>query len=304
MWNQIPSLQSLKLFDAVVRHHSMTRAAKEMAISQSAVSQMIRQLEDFVGTSLLDRSTRPMGLTDAGHEFHRTIIETLGRLASTVEDMRKAGNGQDNVVTVSCNLGCATYWLMPRLNYFSAAHPEISVHVMAAYQGAAGLHDGSDIALRYGDGKWPDGPWELLLKETIVPICSPDYLERHGLANNLEDLSSRRLIHVAVQDPEWLGWESYFKALGRRRSREACDLRFGNYVQAVQSALTGDGIMLGWRSVVADHIAAGQLTPACRMPVHLESGYYVNVHHALDDDGGKAQFLAWLKAEASKTPYF
>lgn len=304
MWNEIPSLQSLKLFDAVVRHHSMTRAAKDAGISQSAVSQMIRQLENFVDTPLLDRSTRPMKLTEAGLEFHRTVIETLGRLANTVDDMRKASSGETNVVTVSCNLGCATYWLMPRLNYFSAKHPEISVHVMAAYQGAAGLHDGSDIALRYGDGQWPDGPWEMLLRETLVPVCSPGYLERNGQARDLDELSSRRLIHVAVDDPDWLGWGSYFKAQDFRRPKASGELRFGNYVQAVQSALMGDGIMLGWRSVVADQIASGLLTPACKLPVQLQSGYYVNSHHPLEDGGDKALFLAWLKDEADKTPDF
>ncbi len=304
MWNRIPSIQGLKLFDAVARHSSMTRAAAEAGVSQSAVSQAIRQLEDFVQTPLLDRSTRPMVLTEAGNEFHRTVVETFGRLASTVEDMRKAGSSETNAVIVSCNLGCATYWLMPRLNYFSAAHPDISVHVMAAYQGAAGLHDGSDIALRYGDGQWPDGPWEPLLKETIVPVCSPQYLEQNGLAKDLTELSSRRLIHVAVDDPDWLGWDSYFKALGHRRPRVSGDLRFGNYVQAVQSALTGDGIMLGWRSVVADQIASNQLTIACERPVHLMSGYYVNSGNPLDEDGDKAQFLAWLRQEAEKTPEF
>mgnify|MGYP001797497836 CR=1 FL=1 len=304
MWNQIPSLQSLKLFDAVVRHHSMTRAAQETGVSQSAVSQMIRQLEEFVDTPLLDRSTRPMALTEAGLEFHRTVIETLGRLATAVEDMRKAGKGETGVVTVSCNLGCATYWLMPRLNYFSAVEPDISVHVMAAYQGAAGLHDGSDIAIRYGDGQWRDGPWEPLLRETIVPVCSPEYLARHGKVGDLDALARRRLIHVAVKDPDWLGWESYFSAVGPRRAKAPGDLRFGNYVQAVQSALTGDGIMLGWRTVVGDLIAANQLTIAYERPVHLENGYYINSSALRADEPQKTRFLTWLRKEADTTADF
>ena len=205
MWNRIPPIQSLRLFDTVVRHRSMTRAAAEIGISQSAVSQQISQLEEFVQALLLDRSTRPMTLTTAGEEFHRICIETLGRLAHTVGEMRQSDKGNDNAVTVSCNLGFATYWLMPRLNYFSAEHPEIEVHVMVAYQGAAGLHDGSDVAIRYGNGRWPDGPWEQLFKETLIPICSPRYLQNHVQIRDIEELVARRLIHVAVTDPDWLG---------------------------------------------------------------------------------------------------
>ena len=304
MWEKIPSLQGLKLFDSVVRHRSMTRAACEAGVSQSAVSQAIRQLEDFVQAELLDRSTRPMQLTDEGLEFHRAIIEGFGRLAGAVEDLRKAGNRDADAVTVSCNLGFATYWLMPRLNYFSVQHPETPVHVMAAYQGAPDLHDGSDIAIRFGDGAWPDSRWELLLEETLLPVCSPSYLEKHGTIDDVSALSTRRLIHVAVKDPDWLGWEDYFHALGLRRAKTSSDLRFGNYVQAVQSALIGDGLMLGWRSVVGELVTSGQLKAAVNHPVHLQSGYYFNSLQPQDTGTGKEQLLDWLKQQANDTPEF
>ncbi|MCV0426778.1 MAG: hypothetical protein K5905_15050 [Roseibium sp.] len=193
---------------------------------------------------------------------------------------------------------------MPRLNYFSAQRPETPVHVMAAYQGAPDLHDGSDIAIRFGDGNWPGGPWDLLLNETLVPVCSPAYLEKHGAIDNATALCARRLIHVAVKDPDWLGWEDYFDALGQRRAKTASDLRFGNYVQAVQSALTGDCIMLGWRSVVGDLVTSGQLTPALNCPLRLQSGYYFNSQQLRDTDSGKQELVDWLKQQAKQTPEF
>lgn len=304
MWSKIPALQGLKLFDAVVRHRSMTRAAEEFGVSQSAVSQSIRQLEDFVQSPLLNRSTRPMTLTDEGVEFHRVMIAAFGRLASSVDEMRAAAKTDADAVTVSCNLGLATYWLMPRLNYFSVACPEISVHVMAAYQGAPGLHDGSDVAIRFGDGDWQDGSWEPLLAETIIPVCSSAYLERHGVISSLAALSARRLIHVAVSGPDWPGWDNYFSALGESRARTPGDLRFGNYVQAVQSALTGDGIMLGWRSVVADLVQSGQLVVAHHRPVHLDTGYYFNSLRRQDAGSDRERLLTWLIEQAGQTPDF
>jgi len=301
MWNRIPPIQSLRLFDTVVRHRSMTRAAAETGISQSAVSQSIRQLEDFVEAPLLDRANRPMTLTPTGEEFHRICIETLGRLAHTVEEMRQVNKESGNTVTVSCNLGFATYWLMPRLNYFSAEHPEIEVHVMVAYQGAAGLHDGSDVAIRYGNGRWTDGPWEPLFKETLIPICSPQYLNNHGPIRDAAELASRRLIHVAVTDADWLGWEQYFKLIGNKGTPITGGLRFGNYVQAVQSTLTGEGIMLGWRSVVGDLLATQQLLIALEAPTHLDSGYFVNQSSSREGSSGTGKFLDWLGRKATET---
>lgn len=304
MWNHIPPIQSLKLFDAVVRHRGMTRAAAEIGVSQSAVSQSIRQLEIFVNAPLLDRSTRPMTLTKAGEQFHRICIETLGRLAHTVEDMRLIENGDSNALTVSCNLGFATYWLMPRLNYFSVEHPEIAVHVMAAYQGAAGLHDGSDVAIRFGHGQWSDGPWHRLFKESLVPICSPRYLEKEGEITSVALLSQRRLIEVTTSDPDWLGWDQYFKKVNEERSLVRGSLRFGNYVQAVQAALSGEGVMLGWRSVVGDLLKSQSLTIAFDKPVRLDNGYYINSSHTNDGGRNANAFMGWLTRQAIKTEDF
>ena len=304
MWNRLPPIQSLKLFDSVVRNRSMTRAAAEAGISQSAVSQSIRQLEQFVQTPLLDRSSRPMGLTEEGETFHRNSTEALARLAQAVEDLRKRGRKDNNAVTISCNLGFATYWLMPRLNYFSAAFPDIAVNVMAAYHSAAGFQSGADVAIRFGNGDWPDGDWQLLFKETIGPICSPDYLKRVGPITNPAQLANQRLIHVTVTDPVWQGWEQYFKRIGHHSPVLPRGLRFSNYVQAVQAALTGDGIMLGWRSVVGDLTNSQQLILAFNTPVRLDSGYYVKGVQNQDDGNSVGALLGWLREQAGKTSNF
>lgn len=304
MWKQIPPIAGLKLFDSVVRHRNMTRAAQEAGVSQSAVSQSIRQLEDFVQTPLLDRTSRPMGLTEAGAQFHRICVETLGRLAHTVEEMRLVDRGDNDALTVSCNLGFATYWLMPRLNYFTADHPDIAVHVMATYQGAAGLQDGSDVTIRFGQGHWPDGDWRPLFNETLVPICAPSYLEREGEICSPAELASRRLINVTTTDPEWLGWDSYFAKIGHRVTNTTGSLRFGNYVQAVQAALAGEGIMLGWRSVVGDLLTSRQLTMAFDRPAPLDSGYYYKCSTQAKTWRCADIFQDWLNRQAQETHTF
>jgi len=301
MWTHIPPLQSLKLFDAVARSRSMTHAASEAGISQSAVSQSIRQLEEFVQAPLLDRSSRPMRLTEAGELLHRSSLESLARLAEVVEELRRSGRGRDTV-TLSCNLGFATYWLMPRLNDFSAAHPEIAVNVMAAYQGAPGLQSGTDVAIRYGDGGWDDAEWQLLFRETIAPVCSSRYLECAGTFSGPEQLARQRLIHVTGSGPDWPGWEAYFRQLGHAKPSLSCRLRFSNYVQAVQTALTGEGVMLGWRSVTGDLVKSGQLVVAGCAPLPQSFGYFVRCAAGSRKCDNVQVFLAWLRAQAQQTP--
>ena len=273
-------------------------------MSQSAVSQSIRQLEEFVQAPLLDRSSRPMAMTQEGEVLHRTSTEVLGRLAYTVEDLRKTGRSDNDAVTISCNLGFATYWLMPRLNFFSASFPDVAVNVMAAYQGDADFQSGADVAIRYGEGNWGDGDWQLLYNETIVPICSPEYRERTETIATSDILAGRRLIHVAKIDPNWLSWEKYFKYIGCAEPLASGGLRFGNYVQAVQAALMGDGIMLGWRAVVGDLLKAQQLTVAFDHPVALESGFYFSKAQGLNEKPGIHEFIEWLQQQAAETPNF
>ncbi|MCG7621844.1 LysR substrate-binding domain-containing protein [Epibacterium sp. Ofav1-8] len=301
MWSQVPPLQSLKLFDAVARSRSMTHAAAEAGISQSAVSQSIRQLEDFVQVPLLDRSCRPMQLTEEGALLHRACFDTLGRLAEVVEELRRAGQGTDTV-TLSCNLGFATYWLMPRLNAFSVAHPEITVNVMATFQGAPGVQPGTDVAIRYGDGGWTQDGWVLLFRETIAPVCAPRYLECAGAFSGPEALARQRLIHVSGTGPDWPGWESYFRQLGHAKPALQCRLRFSNYVQAVQTALTGEGVMLGWRSVAGDLLRTGQLCVAGSRPLPQASGYHLRAAPGSDRREAVQVFLDWLRTQAAETP--
>ena len=191
---------------------------------------------------------------------------------------------------------------MPRLNYFTAAFPDVAVNVMAAYHGAAGFQSGADIAIRFGKGLWTDGDWQLLFPETIAPVCTPDYLERHGPIGSAAQLAKQRLIHVRVNDPDWLGWEQYFKKAGHDARNLPRGLRYSNYVQAVQAALTGDGIMLGWRSVVGELLKSQQLTPALDRPFQLDSGYYLRRIGRADDGDRVDTLLGWLQEQAQLTP--
>jgi len=295
MWQKIPPLRCLKAFDAVARHNSITRAASEENVTQSAISQSISQLEDLLRTRLLDRSLRPATLTEQGKAFHRVISEAFGRVALEVDELRAIKHGTTNSITISCNLGFATYWLMPRLSEYSLLYPNITLNVMTTYQGAAELRPGVDIAIRFGDGQWPDGIGELLFQEVLIPTCSKDFLQQNDPIDGPEGVARQNLIYVDVTDPSWPDWTTYFEKLGVMGPSRSKGSHFSNYVQAVQATLAGEGIMLGWRSVVGDLVSTQQLAAAVDAPVKLTSGYHVLVSRQSKTKRATIDFVAWLR---------
>ncbi len=304
MWQKIPPLRCLKAFDAVARYNSITRAASEENVTQSAISQSISQLEGLLHTRLLDRSLRPAVLTEQGRAFHRTISEAFGRVALEVDELRVSNRATKNTITISCNLGFATYWLMPRLSEYSLRYPDITLNVMTTYQGAAELRPGVDFAIRFGDGQWPDGVGDPLFQEVLIPTCSQNFLNRNGPIDGPEGVARQNLIYVDVTDPSWPDWSTYFESLGVTSPSRSKGSHFSNYVQAVQATLAGEGIMLGWRSVVGDLVSTQQLTAAVDAPVKLASGYHVLISRQSKTKKTTLDFVAWLRKTASEEPDF
>ena len=111
----LPPLRLLTVFETVLRRGSAREAAAELNVSQPAVSQSLRQLENHVGTPLLDRSTRPAALTAAGRMLETASLDGLGRIADAVAQIRRMRAADESAVTIACSVGFATYWLMPRL---------------------------------------------------------------------------------------------------------------------------------------------------------------------------------------------
>lgn len=272
MRRSLPPLRLLVVFETVLRTGGVRSAAAELNVSQPAISQSLRQLEDYIGAKLLDRASRPAGLTEAGRRLHRATSDGLGRIARTVEDIQRLSASAEASVTVACSFGVATYWLMPRLASLQEHHPKIAVSVKTTPLGVPAISPDVDIAIRYGNGNWTDGEVHLLFPEEIDPVCSPILAERIGGADGLD---SAPLIHVDVEEESWSNWPNYLAAIGRPAGGPRPGLHFTNYVQTTQATLAHQGIMLGWRSVSGDLLAEGSLVKLLRMPVIPRDAFYL-----------------------------
>lgn len=268
----LPPLRLIAVFDAVNRCGSLQKAAAELQISQSAVSQAIRQLEDFVGTRLLNRDTRPASLTEAGELLQRGVSKGLQAIGNSVAEVRALQAASQQSVTVACTIGTATYWLMPCLTGFHEHHAGAAVSVRTVAAGPPRITPGVDVAIRYGLGDWAEGVTKLLFRERGVPVCAPSVYRE--LINRQFSLDDATLLHVDSGDLKWFGWREYVDHCGMATPIKPGRV-FTNYVQATQGALAGQGVMLGWRSMVSELVKEGQLMELPLPSIIPEEAFYL-----------------------------
>ncbi|WP_068303422.1 LysR family transcriptional regulator [Pararhodobacter sp. CCB-MM2] len=291
--DRLPPLRLLTTFEAVSRLGSMREAAARLNVTQPAVSQALKALEDHVGAALVDRSTRPASLTEAGQVLARAVRDGLGQIEGAIEDIRSLAGSEERQVTVACTLGMATYWLMPRLADFYTRFPEIAVNVQAPPTDLPVLAPGIDIAVRYGTGGWREGVTQKLFDEVVCPVGAPALVDR--LLAEGQGLDSAPLIHVrSPHNQHWAGWEDYLGARGIARQRLAGP-SFNNYVQAAQAVMNGRGLMLGWRSITGGAGRGGALKRWSGGAGDLGTAYWVTVAPKLSQSG--QDFLDWILAQ-------
>ncbi len=292
--DRLPPLRLLVVYETVCRLGSMQRAAQALNVTPPAVTQAIRSLEEDIGVTLLDRSAKPAVPTDAGERLAWATRNGLGQIEAAIGDIRLTAGISDQQLTICCSLGMATHWLMPRLSGFYARFPDITVNVQAPPTDLPLLSPGIDIALRYGRGGWTDGETSKLFDEIACPVGLPDVIDAAKRAGPLTDA---RLIEVRSEARnQWHTWSDYFQAKALTRTARANHV-FDNYVQAVQAALDGRGVMLGWRSISERLVEDGTLVEWPGGTCDFGSAYYVTCANSSLRKPPAKRFMEWLRAD-------
>ncbi|NML48161.1 LysR family transcriptional regulator [Ramlibacter sp. G-1-2-2] len=293
-------LDLLPAFEAAARQLSFTRAGAELFLTQSAVSRQIQQLEDSVGAALFERRHRALALTPAGRILQRAVEDSLERLRDAAARIRSTDRARH--VAVTCTTGFASFWLIPRLARFTAAHPEVDVRISAT-QDLVDLERSSlDLAVRFVPTAQGRGP--VLFEEEVQPMCSPQLLRdpARPLATP-SDLARHTLLSVEMRDePLTVDWEPWLQLMGLRDVQMAHTMRFTQYSEAVAAAVAGHGIVIGRLPLLADLVRQKKLVAPFRSPASSRRGYYVLLApHAAHNPDAHA-FADWLQAEAASVP--
>jgi LysR family glycine cleavage system transcriptional activator len=287
----LPPLELFRGFVAVGRSLSITAAARELAITQPALSRQIHALEDALGCALFVRHHRSLELTPEGTRLLRTADAWLDQLGEAIEALRPV---DPSSVAITTSSSFAALWLLPRLGEFQASHPDVDLRVVASNRVLDLEREAVDLAVRYCRSEDAPSGAVRLFGEELVPVAAS--------ALDLEDpVRLGKAVLLDYDDPTHplLHWAHWFRALGAPRPKPARVLRFTQYEQVIQSALAGHGVALGRFALVRPLIASGQLVPATRRaPLHIGYGYWlVSRSRPLGRNAGRVR--SWVLSRAS-----
>ncbi len=293
MRSKIPSLQALVCFAAAARHESFTRAAQELALTQSAVSRQVAALEDFLGVALFQRTRHGMALTPRGADYARQIAPRLQALEQDTLDAMSA-QGSGGAVHLAAVPTFATRWLIPRLPDFAAQHPEIVVHIETRTRPFLFADSEFDCALYSGTAEqvanWAGTRALKLMSEDVLPVCSPALLDsRLQLAP--EDIAQLPLLQQSTRP---YGWRQWFDAMGVPAPNALSGPRYELFSMTATAAACGLGLALVPRLLVEDELARGTLVVACNRALQGERAYCLVLPERGEERPAVGAFKTWL----------
>lgn len=296
MARHLPPLNALRTFEAAATHLSFTRAARELFVTQAAVSHQIKALEERLGVKLFNRRGRALTLTEPAQRFLPAVRDSFDRLSAATDELLQTNTaGALNVTTLN---SFAALWLVPRLARFQARHPDIAVRIHAADE-VVDLHrQDYDLAIRYGAGKWPDLHAEKLFNDNSYPVCSPALLEGPHPLRVPQDLRHFTLLHEEKIDISWAQW---LRAAGVSDVDATRGPAFSHANMVIQAAINGQGVALGRNPLIADELAAGRLVRPLRLSLSGSYAHYLVYPEIAGGSPKVTAFRSWLFEEATRT---
>jgi LysR family transcriptional regulator, glycine cleavage system transcriptional activator len=286
--------RSISVFHAVARSASISKAAQELGVTPSAVSQQIHVLEGFLGTALLTKAGRRIKLTEAGERYFAMICERVEQIVEATDRLR--GHHAVTVLSVRATPSFATKWLLPRLQKFLTQHPQLEVRLDGTNEPTDFTHEDVDIEIRHGEGNWPGLYVEGIAREQFLPVCAPGHIAGDRLP--VSDITGHTLIHSVKSQVQWEGW---LDAAAVKRDKRWRRLLFDRSHMAIDAAAAGMGIALESNLMMWRELRDGLLIcPVTNPPeTSLITQWIVCPHDHLRHSKVRS-FVAWLKSECEE----
>lgn len=293
----LPPLDLLPSFEAAARHLSFTLAARELFLTQSAVSRQIQQIEAGLGVLLFERRHRALALTEAGQVMQRAVVDCLERLRDATAHVRSASTPRQ--VAMTCTPGFASLWLIPRLARFTASHPGVDVRISATLELVDLQRSQLDLAVRFCPNS--DGVGPPLFEETVVPMCAPALMrDRANPLRKPADLARHTLLAVDMPQGTALTmeWEPWLRVMGLAELRMKNTVRFTQYADAVSAAVAGQGVVIGRLPLLQEQVTARRLVAPFGGGAASRRGYFVMLSPRAQANPDAQDLARWLHAEA------
>ena len=288
------SLRAVQAFGAVARAGSVVGAARELAVSASALSHLIRQLERRLGAPLFARAGRGLCLTPEGEQLAAAVLPALAALSEALSGFTRRGTE----LRISALSTFAVRWLIPRLSRFQSQHPDIEIFVSTSTRAVDLARETFDCAIRFGSGDWSGVATESLYREDLVPACNPQWSKAHGL-RTIRDLGRAKLLHARARRRDWSRW---LGAQGISGIDTEAGPVFETRDLAIQAAIAQMGIAVVDPRFIEAELAAGQLTLPFGRRLPLETGYWLVWRRGRESGRPLAAFRRWLSDELAREP--
>ena len=295
MRRRLPSINALTAFEAAARHASITRAANELALTESAVSRQISLLEEQLDVRLFNRIKKRISLTRAGQLYAARVSQIIKRIErDTLEVMAHEGSGITLEITSLPTVGAQ--WLIPRLSAFYAQQPELTVNLSARSSRFFFSESAFDGALYFGKPDWPGARVDYLFDEVLVPVGSPGFL--HNIKTlPKEDITRHRLLHLMSRPDAWRRWCAEADLADVNVVRGP---RFEIQSMLISAACAGQGVALLPRFLIEEPLRNGDLLVLSNVSVHSEGAYYFAYPEEKADDEVLSAFRLWLQGQAEE----
>jgi LysR family glycine cleavage system transcriptional activator len=295
----LPSTTALRVFEATSRHLSFTDASEELFMTQSAVSKQIRALEETFGVALFIRVNRGLVLTELGRMYLDLVRPSLAQLAEASARLSEGARSTTRTtLTLRILAVIGDRWLLPRLERFAQAHPNIDMQFTAFMSaGAVGQRE-PDGEVRYGEGSWPGYAADYLFGREMLLVASPRLLATRPI-NSVADIARFPLLdHLQVPH----AWPDFFASHGLPQSAMSRDVRHEFYTMIVQCAAAGLGLGLVPSVWVQNELARGDLVNPLALGMTARQGYYFLMPESKQGNPAMVTLREWLLAEARDTP--
>lgn len=294
---RLPRLSALLAFEAAARCGSFTASARELKVTQSAVSQHVRALELELGLKLFARKSRGLELSEEGRVLHRAVTTGFECVAAAVDELRAA---RKPTVTVGTTTSIATFWLIPRLQQFRATCPEVDVSIVGADLGFDKVADSIDVGIVFGRGSWSGLRATQLEEGDVFPVCSPGYLRSRPRLTDVKQLLGETLLMLDCEPAPLMSWPLFFARQGIPATHHR-RIKYNSLSLLLQAACEGQGIALGWRLLTDEMLARGALVrPLPELVVSTEGAYWF----VASENTSKPEVLAfqeWVQGQFSHT---
>ena len=298
--DRLPSLNSLRAFDAAVRHMSFQKAARELNVTPAALSYQIRQIEEDLGLKLFKRLNRAIELTHYGELIAPGIRDGFDRFNQSIRKLTRQREG--DVLVISASPAFAAKWLAPRLYRFLDRNPGVDARVSASLNLVDLDTDDVDVAIRFGKGDYEGCQSVKLLDEYVTPMCNPSFLDGDTPIKKASDLANHTLIHdeAHVGYFELANWRTWLDSAGANEvDSDSSGLHFNVADHALDAAVAGSGIVLGRQVLAQPDLDTGRLVAPFDLKLKADFAFYsINLDERSDEPIISA-FNSWLQEEIS-----